>query len=663
MLSLTNTMDTKLVIDWAGENVTAFKRDNGIQEVICHMTCVTSDQFCDLLGELGTAVRVIDLTGSGFNDSVLERIAKCDFPQLRVFRIGNCEFSNKGVVDFLEKRGESLCELDLSGFTVTRKHGFSEIAKLTPNLTTVNVSRTAWEPDAMRYAFQRRWTQLLRLEARGCTGFALENACFWPAIKTLKYLDLRGTPVDYLALLKVLPEKMTHIFFDKVSADNFKTLGTKLPSIGLGASKSKLTNKQFIQAMAGSIKEIDVSHCPKLNKAFFAQLAKRSLTALWAADTSITAKHILALQLKDMKKLDLADCKGLTDAVLKKMKFPSQMDELSLKGTAVTLKGVVNLLNRCQIDRLTLPSESEFVVNLSGQERWTDAQFRSLLPHISRKLERISLHALDSLSYETWSGFIRCLPKTITSIVIEKCGWFCLSHLKAMLQQVPSPTEITLSGLYISGFDAMQVVQGRGAEMNLELPKEPLFGEARAFEVAVRQFRRGEYESAVQLFQKKCDQKDLKVQCYLGFALHNGWGIEQDEKSGREIVGKAANKGIPDAQILYGRLLCEDFFMERIVYLESETFKTRRGDLQEGLEWLEKQIDQQNPDAMYWKAHYMLKSDPASTEGKKLLEMAIAEGHKEAEKYQSEMKGNATKFGRKKKSGALKIINRKRSNK
>ncbi len=106
---------TKLVIDWAGKNVKKLDDGRHVTELVCRATHLSGEKFCKVLERLGNAVEVIDLSGSGFDDSVLDAITACNFTRLRVFRAGDCNFSDTSLVEFLERRGATLEELDLSG--------------------------------------------------------------------------------------------------------------------------------------------------------------------------------------------------------------------------------------------------------------------------------------------------------------------------------------------------------------------------------------------------------------------------------------------------------------------------------------------------------------------------------------------------------------------
>ncbi len=62
--------------------------------------------------------------------------------------------------------------------------------------------------------------------------------------------------------------------------------------------------------------------------------------------------------LRSAKRVGLGGLTWINDGILNGIKWPPNLEELSLERTSVTLKGVIDLLKKCEVKKLTFPSNS-----------------------------------------------------------------------------------------------------------------------------------------------------------------------------------------------------------------------------------------------------------------------------------------------------------------
>src|SRR5215468_11589494 len=80
---------------------------------------------------------------------------------------------------------------------------------------------------------------------------------------------------------------------------------------------------------------------------------------------------------------------------------------------------------------------------------------------------------------------------------------------------------------------------------------------AAAFEDGLDAYRRGDYATAMRLWQPFADQGNADAQSRLGFMYQNGRGVPQDDAAAATWYQKAADQGNADAQVYLGLFYAE----------------------------------------------------------------------------------------------------------
>jgi len=75
---------------------------------------------------------------------------------------------------------------------------------------------------------------------------------------------------------------------------------------------------------------------------------------------------------------------------------------------------------------------------------------------------------------------------------------------------------------------------------------------AAEFDVGVKAYNRGDYETALRIFRQLADQGDIDAQVNLGVMYERGKGVPQDYKEAMKWYRKAADQGYASAQYIVG---------------------------------------------------------------------------------------------------------------
>jgi hypothetical protein len=545
-----------------------------------------------------------------------------------VFRASSyAQLSSEGLFGLLDKLGSQLKELDLRGMDVPVKD-WTAIALKTPNLKKLNVSGTTWDAYSANGAFRELWACLEEVVACNCEGL-FGRIHEWAVVTegVIKRLDIRGAkgqPFNAEKLIDALPTGMTGLLLGEVEG-SLQGLKEKMPSEELDLSGSTQVTLDDLQpAIDGQVKRLHVSGCKNLKGSFFSQLSYQGLRSLSVADTLITDKLLASLPLAQLEEVDLSHCSKLTGKGIGKLQFgnlsilrlagldclndenlpsvdlPKRMKFLSLERSAVTMKGVVALLRRCQPAQLIMPTPDRW--EMTQGIRWTEKDIDALLCHLRPSIE---------------------------VFVVEGCPTFLLTHLQEVISLVPGLKEITLRDLKIGKSSAVEVIDKleklRFKVIDLVDASD---GEEQKLAEAIANFYGAIpklWAPAVKVFEEKLEISD-EAKYYYGMAFYEGRGVEKNERRGYDLVQDAAFNGSLLALIQYGKWKCE------------EGLKRNTPRVEDVVHWLEEKALEKcpvtdkviRPEVLYWAAFYRLEVDSNDKKGREHLGQACTYKHEEA---------------------------------
>lgn len=240
--------------------------------------------------------------------------------------------------------------LDLSNAGLARLEGFASLRSLDLSRSRVTDSGLV----SLSRLGNIRWLNLseTRIGDAGIVHVA--------KLPDLEELVLRQTPVTDAGLshLRQLKKLRVLVLSDTVVSDTGLRHISELDQLEvLGLFQTKVTDAGLSHLSgAGKLSELSLSQTNVTDKgvAALAEMQLDNLKTLYLAGTKITDSGMSSLvRLKQLAKLDISECPGITDAAVEPLMACKALEELTVRGTQMSEKGLQALssaLPNCLIE-------------------------------------------------------------------------------------------------------------------------------------------------------------------------------------------------------------------------------------------------------------------------------------------------------------------------
>ena len=412
---------------------------------------LSSSGLVGLLNKIGETLKNLDIRCTSVSFSNVGSLT-CSFPVLEKLNLSQCfNLTDAGIMGFLNKTGETLKILNLSGTSVS----FSNVGSLTcsfPMLEKLNLSEGS------------------NLTEAGIIGFLNKTG------ETLKNLDLRGTYVSFsnvgsltcsFPVLEKLNLSQCFNLTDAGIMGFLNKTGETQKILNLNYSEISFSNIGSLTSSFPVLEELNLSECSNLTDAGimgFLNKTGETLKILNLSGTSVSFSNVgsLTCSFPMLEKLKLLRCENLTDAGI--IGFLNKTGEtlkiLDLSITSVSFSNVGSLTSRFPLlEELFLSSCSNLTdagiivfINKTGEtlkildlSNTTDSF--SHVGSLTRSfpvLEELNLYKCDNM---TEAGIMGFLNKTGETLKIIDLRWTAVSfsNVGSLICSFPVLKELNLS--------------------------------------------------------------------------------------------------------------------------------------------------------------------------------------------------------------------------